>query len=133
MSLVAVKIKHGRIYDIYAIEDGGKCELLDFVELLSESAQAEYGKLIRLFDWTADSGVIKNEQKFKRLTEQIWEFKTFGGVRVLCFFDDRRIIVLTNGFKKKKKYDDEIRKAENLMLRYQSNKRNESLTYREEP
>jgi hypothetical protein len=112
--VVAIKIIPGREFDLYALEHNGRRELLDFLVELRASANAEFLKLLRAFDRTAACGLMKNEQRFKRLTPDIYEFKTFGGVRVLCFREGRSIIILTNGFKKKKKYDDEIVKAKHL-------------------
>lgn len=132
--MVAIKIKSGRAFDIYALEVNGRRELLEFLVELKAHAGQDFVRLTRLFDRTAENGrIMRNEQMFKRLTVDIHEFKTFGGVRVLCFFDDRSIIVLTNGFKKKKKYDDEITRAENLRLAYLAAKRSRTLTYLQEP
>jgi Phage derived protein Gp49-like (DUF891) len=130
--VVAVKISEGRVFDIYALEHKGRRELLNFLVELRMSSRQEFTKLVRYFDWTKDTGIIKNEYIFKRLTVDIYEFKTRGGVRVLCFFDERSMVILTNGFKKKKKYDDEITKAENLRRAYFDAKLNNELKYIEE-
>jgi hypothetical protein len=132
MSIVAIKVKTGAVFDLYALELSGRCELLQFLSEICGSAPAEFGKLIRLFDWTTQYGTLNNKEKFKRLNADVQEFKTNGGVRVLCFRDGRSIIVLTNGFKKKKDYADEIARAEQLRVLYLNAKANDSLTYREE-
>jgi hypothetical protein len=130
MSLVAIRICGGNACEIYALEQNGKSELLEFLAGIPEKERIP---LMRALDWTAEQGLLRNERRFKRLTDEISEFKTHGGIRVLCFMDGRRIVVLTNGFTKKKKYDSEIRRAENLRLAYLAAKQNECLTYREEP
>lgn len=130
--MVAIKINRGKVFDIYTLEQNGRCELLDFLIALKASSWQDFARITKLFDYMAENGRIRNEQKFKRLTPDIQEFKTFGGVRVLCFFDGRSIVVLTNGFKKKKKYADEITRAENMRLSYLNAKREGCLTYREE-
>jgi len=122
----------GKVFDIFALEHNGRRELLDFLVDLQMSSRREFVKLTRYLDWTKDSGLLKNEYIFKRLTIDIYEFKTHGGIRILCFVDGRSIVVLTNGFKKKKKYDDEISKAANLRLAYLSAKQNDQLMYMEE-
>ena len=116
--MTAIKVKSGDEYDIYTIEDGGRCEMLEFIDSLRASNQAEFAKLTALFDVTAENGKINNPQKFKYLTDGIYEFKTYGGVRALCFFDGQCIVVLTHGFMKKKKYDSEIKRAANLKYKY---------------
>lgn len=87
MALVAVKIASGQAHDLYALEENGVSPLLGFLNEIRKSDPSELAKLTRLFDWTAANGRLSNRQKFKLLVDKIWEFKTFGGVRVLCFFD----------------------------------------------
>lgn len=130
--MVAIKIINGLIYNFYALEHNGHHELLDFLNEIKQHHESEFAKLVRSFDRTADHGLIQNPEKFKRLSDTISEFKTGGGVRILCFLEGRSIIVLTNGFKKKKKYDDEITRAENLRLAYLEAKATHNLTFIEE-
>lgn len=118
------------MFDLYALEHNGRKDLLDFLIDLKASSVQQFRKLTKLLDRTVDFGLIKNEEMFKRLTVDIYEFKTHGGVRVLCFIDGRSIIVLTNGFKKRKKYDDELVKANNLRVTYLSEKMNNTLERR---
>jgi hypothetical protein len=132
MSVVAVKIKRGATYEIFALEDNGQCDLLDFLFEVQQSNSAEFGKLVRDLDRTAENGLMRNPEKFKMLSAGIHEFKTHGGIRVLCFLDGKRIIVLTNGFMKKKKYDSDIQRAVNLRVKYADAKLNNSLIYRDE-
>ena len=132
MSLVAIKIKSGKMFDFYAIEQNSQCGLLDFLTEISRSNPVEFNKLIKDIDRTADNGLIRNTEKFKTLDNGIHEFKTYGGIRVLCFFDGRRIIVLTNGFMKRKKYEPEITRAINLRAKYIESKNSNSLAYKEE-
>lgn len=112
--MIASKIISGREFDIYTLEHDGSREMADFLVALQESNTAEFAKLLRALDRTADFGLIKNDQRFKQLTADIYEFKTYGGIRVLCFLDQRSIVVLTNGFTKRKKYDGEVERAEHL-------------------
>jgi hypothetical protein len=131
--VVAVKIRAGCACDIYVLEHNGRIALMDFLSGLESSAHKEYVKIMALLARTADHGpMYGNYERFKRLRDDIFEFKTHGGVRILCFFDGRSIIVLTNGFKKKKEYADEIIRAVHLRTAYMNAKINDSLTYRDE-
>jgi putative component of toxin-antitoxin plasmid stabilization module len=132
MSVAAVRIKHGATYEIYALEHDGHCDLREFLLELHRSNSIEFAKLVKDLDRTADSGIIRNPEKFKLLHDGIYEFKTHGGIRVLCFLDGRRIIVLTNGFMKKKKYDSDIQKAINLRVKYLDAQATNSLIYKED-
>jgi len=130
--VVAIKVKSGNAIAVYALEQNGRRELWDFLFDLKASSCKDFARLVSLFDRTAEYGRIKNEQMFKYLANDIYEFKTFGGFRVLCFFDGGRMIVLTNGFKKRKDYSAEIQKAVNLRVNYLNAKSNGCLTYRED-
>ena len=60
-------------------------------------------------------------------TEEIWEIRvitTFKNIRILCFFDDEDMVVLTHGFIKKtqKTPRKEIKKAEKIKIEYLENK-----------
>jgi hypothetical protein len=132
MAFVALRVKRGFCYDIYVLEEDGKSELLDFLNVLAVANEREFAKLIKDFDRTADTGLIRNPEKFKALENGISEFKTHGGVRVLCFIDGRKVIVLTNGFMKKKNYDSDIKRAYNLRVKYLTAKQNYALISREE-
>ena len=68
----------------------------DYIENLQRQDQAT---LARSFKQLVDTGKIINEQKFKKLREKIWEFKTYSGIRVLCFQQGKSWL-LTHGFKK---------------------------------
>jgi hypothetical protein len=120
--MVSLKVKSGVCFDICALEDDGRCELLDFLRILAIANDREFAKLLKDLDRTADNGLIRNREKFKLLVDGIYEFKTYGGVRVLCFLDGRCMVVLTNGFMKKKKYDSEIERAINLRVKYMNAK-----------
>jgi len=131
--VAAIKIRAGKECDLYALQQNNRTELLDFLVELRRSAVREYAKIMTLFTRTADFGPLFGvHERFKRLQNDIFEFKTHGGVRILCFFDGRSIIVLTNGFKKKKEYADEITRAMNLRMAYLNAKSSDCLTYREE-
>src|SRR5215204_6439307 len=83
--VVAIRIKPGKAYNIYALEQNERIELLDFLIEIRECASKEYKRLIRYLFWTAEQGLLTNPEMFKRLNEHIYEFKTHGGIRVLCF------------------------------------------------
>jgi len=71
---------------------------------------------------TADFGLPKNTEKFKSLKGSgIYEFKSYQ-VRILCFFDREKVIILTHGFIKKrdKAPRREITKAEKFMRKYRA-------------
>jgi hypothetical protein len=89
-----------RVTVVAAVSKNGRCPTLDFLDGLSRPDAA---KLYAMFRRFADTGLIQDGQKFKRLDGDVWEFKARGrdtGLRVTCYRDGRLLILLT-GFLKK--------------------------------
>lgn len=129
--MVALKIKLGNCFDILAIEDGDKCEVLDIVNDMFITARPSLVKLVKVLDRTADVGLMRNKEQFRALDAEISEFRLPGEVRILCFMDGQGIVVLTNGFIGQHA-DVGINRARELRSRYFDAKRNGYLTYRNE-
>ena len=99
----------------------GKCFVKEFILSLQTKVQREIVKILKLLE----EAEILLEPYFKKLknTDDIWEArKRFGSnsYRILFFFDDNNIVVLTNGFAKKsqKTPKQEIKKAGNYKKDY---------------
>ncbi|MFY9268250.1 MAG: type II toxin-antitoxin system RelE/ParE family toxin [Candidatus Manganitrophaceae bacterium] len=109
-------IYKGPAFALYGIVQSTECLVQEFIDTLP---QAEQKKIIALLKRTADHGLPKNEEKFKKLWDDLFEFKT-GQVRIICFFDKGRLIILTHGFLKKsqKTPRTEVEKARRLMNMY---------------
>ena len=111
------QIYRGRKHSIHGLVVNGKCRIKDFVEGLEESDKKKVSALLKR---SADFGLPKNPEKFKSLKGSgIYEFKSYQ-VRILCFFDREKVIILTHGFIKKrdKTPKREITKAEKLLKEY---------------
>lgn len=96
----------------------GKSSVEDFIDSL-DSKQAQ--KLV----WTLK--IIKEldfvpKQYFKKIdsTKEIWEIRVGQQIRLLCFWDNENLIILTNGFIKKtmKIPKRELETAKKRMLDY---------------
>ncbi len=82
--------------------NGYECALQIFFADLKRQDRAEFEKILALIAHVADYGTPRNEQKCRFFAgEKLFELKTRGGVRVMAFWDDNRIIVCTHGFLKK--------------------------------
>lgn len=107
-----VTIHSGQNFTLYAVEHERAgvwhCPVTEFLSELPESDQKAMLGVIRLH---ADHGPVLNERKSKLLRDGISEFKTDGGYRMLWFYTTGRRTVMTHGFKKIKRYDDEIDRA----------------------
>ncbi|MEO5356204.1 MAG: type II toxin-antitoxin system RelE/ParE family toxin [Nitrospirae bacterium YQR-1] len=98
----------------YATADG-KCPIRDFLDLLPGKAVQKITWVLKLLE---DLEFVPSGY-FKKLTGtvDIWECRiAFGSniYRILCFFADNSMVVLTNGFIKKSRKipKSEIEKAE---------------------
>ena len=106
----------GSVYTICELVKDGTHVLYRFVKEVTTSQRSEIMALIRR---VADYGNPENETRFTHEEDGIYAFKD-GQVRVYCFFDKCRIIILTNGdIKKRDKADpNELKKAKKLRKAY---------------
>jgi phage-related protein len=112
-----------KLFEIVFLE-----EAFDF---LSELEKKHYEKILYNI---RKSQVKTDPELFKKLTDDIWEFRTlYQGLqyRLLAFWDKtlpkKTLVVSTHGFIKKKSKvpENEIEKAINIRLKYFSNKQPE--------
>ncbi len=80
----------------YAVRSSGKMPAKKYLESL---VKEDRFRLEALFERMATFGKVKNKEKFRKLEDEIWEFKS-GQHRLLCFQVSNRWI-LTHGFLKK--------------------------------
>ena len=93
----------GRSYDICEVVVNGKHLVQDFIT--TELTRDEQKKIVALLERTAEHGIHPSDQKFKILSDGIYEFKA-SQTRIFCTFHAGRIILLTHGMKKKKAKTD---------------------------
>jgi hypothetical protein len=144
VSLVTKQLREGSHYTfrILAIGErtsGGRlnCPILDFFSHAKVRESEELSRLSALLDIVAERGSnFRNTNKFRRITDsdQIFEFKTPGGLRLFCFFDEGRIIICTHGLIKdgQKPPKSEIDTAELWKKRYMTAKILGELTHEPE-
>lgn len=104
---------------LYAIKRGDVCQVCQYIEGLPTEDERQIVALLRR---TANNGPPRNEQKFRSLKGvPLYEFKTRGKVRLICFFEKNNIIILTHGFDKpkRKKQQSEIDIAYRIMKEFQ--------------
>jgi len=80
----------------------GGCPVQRFLEQLRRDAPAEHSHVIARLRELAKRGRISDERKARHLGDGIYELKTRGGVRMLSFVDERRVIVCTDALRKPK-------------------------------
>ena len=91
----------GKVVTFYKTVEG-KCPIEDFLNSLPGKVAQKVTWVLSLLE---DLDIVPSSY-FKKLagSEEIWECRIqFGSniYRIFCFFDDRTVMVLTNGFMKK--------------------------------
>jgi hypothetical protein len=81
----------------FAVCQNGESPGEEFYDGLDEKDQA---KMLKLFVRMGDVGRIANRENFKKIENDLWEFKNHQ-IRMPCFFRPGKILVVTHGFIKK--------------------------------
>jgi phage-related protein len=129
MAMKTLVIRTGERLTIRAVAtqaDGGggrdPCETLAFFQEQSRANPNEMDKLGALLTQTCDHGPPHDNTKFRKLagTDGLYEFKTHGGLRLLCFWDEGGLIVCSHGYVKhgQKAPKGEIKRAERTKRDY---------------
>ncbi|MFU8780733.1 MAG: type II toxin-antitoxin system RelE/ParE family toxin [Kiritimatiellia bacterium] len=110
-AVVLREVRKGTTCTLVAVGSYQSCPLLFFLEQLLKDNPGEAARVAALLDRTAEHGPPKDKTKcrfFKAL--QIFELKTRGGVRVMAFWDEGRLIVCSHAFMKKSQKTPENQK-----------------------
>ncbi len=83
-------------------------------------AQNERRILIAKIKSIAENGPMKNNEKFRHEGDQIFSIKQ-NQIRVYCFFDQYKMIVLTHGFIKKSRKADPKQLTKAIKIRDEYN------------
>jgi hypothetical protein len=106
---------------------------LAFFQEHSHLRPRQFEKLAALLTETADHGTPADDNKFKDLpgTDGLHEFKTSGGLRLICFKDEGALIVCTHGYLKdgRKAPKRELDRAKDLKRDYFICKQQGTLTH----
>jgi phage-related protein len=100
MAVQIHKLKEGKHLTIFAMGDGEKVPVLDFIEQMEQKRPKETAKLAALFTRTVEHGIPKDKQKCRTLGSKLFEFKTRGGLRIVWFWDEDKMVICTHGFSK---------------------------------
>lgn len=108
--------------------------MLDFAEQLTRDNPAEGARLMRAFARMATCGPPRNERRSRTLAHDVFELKTTGGVRVLYFFDEGRVVVCSEAMLKPKQrgLESAVKRAARCRWRYLNDKRRGALHISEE-
>lgn len=111
----------GRKFDIYAIVlNNGVCPAVDFRNLLKRNNVVSYKSFVRIFTIHADFGPILNITKSRAIKghQNLFEFKSKQGDRLVYFYLSGRRTILTHGFHKGAPEEAEYDRAERVRDQY---------------
>jgi hypothetical protein len=112
-----------------------RCATLAFFQEHARLRPREFDKLSALLQRVANEGPPNDTDKFKNLKGEdgLCEFKTAGGLRLLCFWDEGSLIVTTHGYLKDKQRAPkrELERAQQLRRDYFAAKKKGDLNHAE--
>jgi phage-related protein len=120
LTITADIIARGKSHTICAIVENGKSRLKEYLMGLERDVA---DAAVAMIDFIAENGRPRNKDKFGTEGGGIYAIKNKSlGVRMLCFFDREKIILITHGFKKDFqkgiKLDREVEKARRIKRMY---------------
>ena len=100
--IVAYQINQGPRFRLIAIgtQEDEKINLpyFEFQQQAMRRAAKEWPKLVRILDYVVETGPPKDAEKSRQLRDGIFEFRTKGGLRLLWFYDEGRVVICVNGY-----------------------------------
>jgi hypothetical protein len=100
--IVTYQINRGARFRLIAIgtQKDEKIHLpyFEFQQEAIRRAANEWPKMVRILDYVVEAGPPKDAEKSKQLREGIFEFRTKGGLRLLWFYDEGRVVICVNGY-----------------------------------
>lgn len=103
--------------DISSDETVEDCPVMDFIAEMAEPSRKSLLALLRMH---ADHGPITNERRSRKLSENIFEFKTRQADRVYYFYNPGGQTILTHGSRKPSSsmVRNEVQREERMMAQY---------------
>lgn len=93
-----VLLAEGPRFTVYAFAYANRqCKVESFFAS-EDLSEREVAKLQALYKRVAQQGIIHDPRKCRSLEDGLFEFKTSGGARLVCFYDAQRLIIATHGF-----------------------------------
>ena len=120
-----------RVWSVVAIcDDRGACQVQSFLDDLAHEAYDDFRQVAALIERSAACGPPRNTKKSNPLGNELFEFKTRGGIRIPYFYDEGRLIICTQALRKPKKSELRIviKRAQRDRERYLAAKRRSEIT-----
>ena len=115
------RILQGGHFNVFAVVfDNGTCPAADFLTSVKQLNAPSYKSMVNLIKRHADFGPLLNKRKSRVIEgrENLLEFKTNQGDRLVYFYTKGRKTILTHGFHKGAVASEEYDKAEKIRDQY---------------
>jgi len=111
----------------------GDCPVLDFLAGLEGKLAKQAVRMLALLSQVAEDGPPRNVERSHQVAAEIWEL-IHGDLRILWFYAEGRIVVLTGGFVKKSQKTPraEVEAAERALAEFREASRGNTLEIEEE-
>lgn len=101
--MMTLRILEQGIWTVMAVCDSrGDCQVQAFLHELESDSPSDYRQVMALLHTTAMTGPPKSEMRSRSLGDDIFELKTRGGIRILYFYDEGRLVICTEAVRKPK-------------------------------
>ena len=118
----------GQRFLLFAIVcNDGSCPAVEFLDELKQNDLGSHKSIVNVYLRHANSGPIMNIEKSRPIKgrDNLFEFKSKQGARILYFYLPGKKTVLTHGFYKGAPTEPEYDRAENMRDQYIEESKNE--------
>jgi len=104
MNRVSIEVVlYGERFNIWAIVAGGKYSFQAFAKKYQRKNKKEWAKMVKRLERIANYDLTHNKRQFNAvIPPDIFEAKTYNGLRVLFFYSKDDMIICTSGYPKQK-------------------------------
>ena len=117
-------------------DERGCCQVQEFVDGLLLDSRDDYDQVVALLRRTAAHGPPRSDRVSRKLSDDIYELKTRGGIRIPYFYDQGHLIICSEARRKPKRNELRvmIMRATAERLRYLEARRSRDIeVIREDP
>ena len=121
--MIEILLLQGIQFSMFAVVlDNDYCPAMNFLEMLKKNDITSYKTFLNLLKLHADCGPVRNERKSKKIEgyNNLFEFKTDHGDRLVYFYCSGRKTIVTDGFHKGRDKGNQLeyKKSKRLRDRY---------------
>lgn len=127
------RVRRSRWEVLATCSERGDCPVLEFLAGLEGRLAKQAVRMLALLSQVAEEGPPRNVERSHKVAAEIWELIQ-GDLRILWFYAEGQIVVLTGGFVKKsqKTPKAEVKAAERALAEFREASRRKKLEIEED-